>query len=240
MSPLLSSPNRGYADWQRVENWDTGALWTPSYTNTGAENFSPVMDVSRSAYLAGWMQVSLGQVWLNPIWSLDAAQTVGLQSRNIYMDTAVQNPLQMRIPNLGPYVSFTVSKLGAANYTLNGVVFGTNRYHPLEFIPSQPYLIAHTNNALAANATNYYESSDYYSGPVYVNATSPLGFTFRLEQLDIGGGYTALAVQPTAANAVINQVFVAPPSAWRMGVQQTTGVATVETMRISYPTTGSS
>jgi hypothetical protein len=156
------------------------------------------------------------------------------------MSGSVQNAMQMRIPNLGPYVSFTVSPLPGGNYTLNAAVFGTNRYHPLEFVPQNPVLLAHTNNALAANDTNDYWPSDYYAGPVFVSATSPAAFTFRIDALNVAGAYDALVNMPMAANAVINQSFIVPPGTWRMGMQNTSGAATIESLRVAYPTTGSS
>jgi hypothetical protein len=240
VSPLLTSPNRGYADWQRVENWDTGLLWNIFIPAGNTSHLSPVLDVSRTAYLSGSVDMTVGDMTVGFTWYDDENLDNQLGSRVLNMSSEIADPAQLRIPNLGPYLQIVVHELGSAQYSATLLLWGTNRVHPLEFIPQAPYLVAHSVVALAANATNYTWPSDYYAGPVFVNATSPAGFTFRLEALNGVDTYDTLAVEPTAANLVINQSFVVPPGAWRVGMQNTSGAATNESLRVAYSATGSS
>lgn len=240
MSPLVSAPQRGYQDWQRVENWDTGSLWSLAVTNVTANQVSPILDVSRSAYLGGTVSESLSQSRLVLQWFLDAAGTIPVASRSFTLSSTVSQQAQMRVPNLGPFVQLTTVSLTGAAYSPTVQVFGTNRFHPLEFIPGLPVVLSIVTGALAASATNTYVPSDYYAGPVSLNTSCANALTVSLQSLNFAAVWDPVAVWNTAAGANAQQNVIAPPGAWRVQVTNQAASATTVNVHATTSATGSS
>lgn len=216
MSPLISAPNRGYADWQRVANMDTGALVSINRGATRASDDSGVLDVSRFEYLGGQDHCLTTPVLVTMFWFADAAGLVTMGSRQFTLHQLVANPAQYRLPNLGPFVEIQWASISGDNFAHQATLIATNRFHPLEFIPIEPLLIDASAVAIggAANATVF--TSDFYAGPVECVVSSVGGATsFVAQALDTAG--VARTLSPTvtpAANTFANLNFVAPPGAW--------------------------
>ena len=238
--PLLASPNRGYADWQRVENWDTGLLI--NQTIPSGSNFyqSSVLDVSRSAYLSGYIGVTPGDATIGFTWYDDLAGDNTLGYRQYNMSSSINNVAQLRIPNMSPFCQVTASKLGAFNYGASLLIWGTNRYHPLELIPREPVLLAHAGIALAASGTNRYYPSDYYAGPVQVNAFCGQSYQLFMEWLSDTDTWTSINNITGGTGTIQTVTMLAPPGAWRVGITNQTATATTESIRITPTYTGSS
>lgn len=218
MSPLLSSPNRGYADWQRVENWDTGQLWAFSANNINATQISPVLDVSRSTYLGGWLANSFNLCRFQANWFLDQAATVGVGERDFILSQNIPNAAQIRIPNLGPFVQITLGALGV-NYSPQVEIFGTNRYHPLEFIPVWPVAINQSVVSIPANTTQTYWPNDYYAGPVSAHVQGQQAGQLQLWGYNQAGNAQQLDEYDPAANAATSVKMVTPPGPWFVTVK---------------------
>ena len=238
--PLLASPNRGYTDWQRVENWDTGQLWSYSFTNQLPGPQSPIIDVSRIAYIAGYVEATLNDCVLSPVWYLDAAGATMVAMRNIGLSASIVHPAQLRIPNLGPYLQVSINPAGAANASSDGVFFGTNRYHPLEFITRDPVLVEVNNANIAASGTNVYYFSGYYAGPFMLNFITTVSCYINPEYLDASDTWLSIGTMQSAANARTFQPLIAPAAAFRLRVVNTTAGAGVVTLSATPTVTGSS
>lgn len=226
MCPLISAPNRGYADYQRVGNYDSGILWS---VDTGSINVgisSPLLDVGRYAYLGGTIAGLLNQSQVSIFWYADAAATIQVGERFIQLHGQILQPAQIRLPNLGPFVRINCNITGGANQDVQANVFGTNRVHPLEFIPVNPLVIDQQNVAIAAGVTANLYPFDYYAGPcrlwMLVSQTSQ----WQLQALSSAGVWELFDQQQGfAAFANVEQTLITPPGAWRLAVQNTSGTA---------------
>ena len=238
--PLLASSNRGYADWQRVENWDTGDLWSASGNNVAVGTASPILDVSRSGYLGGYLTGSGVGAIFTATWYIDAAGTIPIGTRAFVLIDNILSEAQVRLPNLGPFVQLALDPLTNGNFSYSAQVFGTNRVHPLEFIPSHAALIEETNTPVPATSTLFYYPQDYYSGPVQVY-TSPTGaVTVAIQLIDPLGNWYNTTLYTVAANANDTREGIAPPGAWRMAVVNGGGSSVNISLAVTPSMTGSS
>lgn len=220
--PLQTPPARGYAPWQRISNYDTGELYGDNTALGSNPIATPVLDVSRFAYLGGFTTLGGGQMLMALSWTLDAAATVGCGQRTIPLDTGI-DLLTHRLPNLGPFVKVTWSPIVLDNnFQRKVVLFGTNRVHPLEFIPGSPTLIDLQNVAIAAGSTDFAYPSEYYAGPMQIGLYSSAGNTIAtLEGLTPGGNWDILQQSPQiTAGAWQTLLWVAPAGAWRLAIQK--------------------
>lgn len=219
MSPLIGAPNRGYADWQRIGNYDSGVEWSATYTNTGVTEVSPVIDMSRYAYLGGKVGCTLNTVLVTFLWYADAAATVLVGGRQFVLSAGIANPAQLRIPNLGPFVQVTLAPIGGANYTFNAEVIGTNRVHPCEMIPSQSTLLVVSGVTIPPGQTNFFPS-DYFSGPARLTTTNSGGsVTCTLMYRNVDGTDQPIeqfGVNPAAT--ILSASILVPEAAWYLAV----------------------
>ena len=216
--PLLASPNRGYADWQRIENWDSQLLYDQQGSGITVGVGTPILDCSRWAYTAGFIFCGSGQIEVDFSWFADAQGTTTLGSRSMYIDQFQPNGGQLHIPNLGPYVQVGLLPISVAGMNYHLQVFQTNRIHPLDLIPSKPYLIDMQTGSLAAGAQQYLYPTDLYAGPLSV-------------WFDLAGGNGALELMGLNANGTYDYlagwnitqmqtdvVMMAPAGSWRVRV----------------------
>lgn len=217
--PLLASPNRGYADWQRVENWDTGSLWTSSNGSVAGPVTSPAIDVSRIGYLAGYLGSSQNSFIALFAWYTDDGLGVPLGSRYIVCSSLIGHDAQLRIPNMGPYLQVTLTSTTGANFGYLARLWGTNRVDPLELIPNSPFLLDVQNTAIGASAIATLYPTDYYSGPISVwTHAANSNMATSLEVLDYQGTWDIVG-QWTPAALNYDFIAIAPPGAWRILVQ---------------------
>lgn len=240
MSPLVSAPNRGYADWQRLSNMDTGVLFNQVVAAQNAPPFSPIIDVSRYEFLGGQAFMSNGQANVRLQWYADAAGAVTMGQRSFQLTSQIPAAAQLRLPNLGPFVQWVWSAPGVSTFSGTVNLIATNRYHPLEFVPTSPVLFQLSGGAAPVNNT-IYMPNDYYAGPVsyWYNPAYSTGF-LQLQWLDNQGNWQNIysSVQ-TAANTETPGIAVTPPGAWRIVTFNGSGVASTHYIGVVQSQTGS-
>lgn len=220
MSPLIGAPSRGYADYQRTQNMDTGAIVSINRGATKPSDDSGIQDVSRFEYLGGQDRCFTTPVLVTVFWFADAAGLVTMGARQFVLSPSVANAAQYRLPNLGPFVEIQWASISGGNFAHQATILATNRFHPLEFIPESALLFSATATAIGAAAAVDVFPSDYYAGPMTCQVTSAGGATAFQAQAELqGGGIVNIspAITP-AANAFTNLTFVAPPGVWWIAV----------------------
>jgi hypothetical protein len=227
MSPLVLSPNRGYADYQRIDNYDEGLVWNE---NPGPINFavnSPVLDVSRYSRLGGFMQVGLQGMLVELSWYADSAGTVGLGSKQFMLTNLINDAMQPLMINMGPFCKVSLQGAAAGNYQPIIKLYGTNRDHPLEFVPMQAVLIDEQLLGIGANGTQTIYPSDYYAGPLnvwYQPAFASGAVAF--EYLTIANAWDLFDhTTQTVASADYRYTTITPTGAWRVIVGNNTAAA---------------
>jgi hypothetical protein len=240
MSPLAQPPIRGYADWQRVDNFDMGIIYNYAPGVINFTHLSPVLDVSRFAYLGGRVGCALGGMMVIVYWYADAGGTVQLADRIFPISSLVTNSAFIRLPNLGPFMAFQVQAIAGANYNPQVNLFATNRVHPLEFMPEGAVLVDQQAVAIGAGSTNTTYPQDYYSGPagVMYDPAYAAGF-IELQYLTGAGNWDILdIVSGTTASTPARATMVMPPGAWRFQINNSTGAASSYYLTVTGSTTG--
>lgn len=216
----------GYPDGQRVVNWDSPLQWDSQGANVAGNVVSPIFDCSRYGYTAGFLYCGLNQIEVDFTWYADRGGTVTLGSRTFYIDQYQPNGGQLRIPNLGPYVQVALLPIQAGGMNYHAQIFQTNRTHPLEFVPTVPYLIDVQAQALGANANALAYPSDLFSGPmaVWFNIANASGTLF-LQALNASGTYDDFSQTVVTVKSTLLDL-VAPPGSWRFYVLNGAAAAT--------------
>jgi hypothetical protein len=236
---LSSPPNRGYADWQRVENWDGPVLFEDVGRASAGDILSPILDVSRYAYLGGYDSVGNNNALVVFTWYADSAGLKPVGVREFTLSPSIGNPAQYRIPNLGPYVQIRWAEFPAGAFTHTARVFPTNRFHPLEFIPSHPELIHAVNVPFAIGQNINFWASDYYGGPVQLHTWSgQSAMEYAIQYVDVTNvlQYAAVLDPP---NANTKTTALVPCGAWKVNVSNTGGLATTVYLTVIASATGS-
>jgi len=238
MTPLVTAPARGYTDYQRLENWDSGVVWVLPCALGNATIFSPILDCSRFAYVGGHVYDANNQHIETYSWYSDKDATVTLGQRSFVVNSNVTTAAQLRLPNLGPFLQVRLAAIAAGLFQPCGALVFTNRPHPLEFVPSSPVLISRQVAALGAGATDTLYPSDYYAGPVSVWVQpSNAAFQFALKGADPAGTDVFFDFRPLpVGNSTFN--LVTPPGLWYVQVTNG-GAAGSYYLSVRHPTTGS-
>lgn len=237
--PLNSPPLTGYPAWQRIGNYDSGSLWTIDTGSVITQTTSPILNVSRYAYLGGRIQEVQSACYVAVQWYADAAATVAIAGRNIALSNLIGQPAIIRLPNLGPYCKIIVTQLTGGNYHFKGLVFGTNRVHPLEFIPASPVLIDVQSQAIGAGSTVQFYPTDYYSGPVQLLVEGGQAAQLTMGWLTNAGAWDLFFVTNVPAGTFQPfSAIVTPPGAWRVAVENTGGAADNYLLSVIHSGTG--
>lgn len=163
----LGSGPRGYADWQRVVNWDGPSILDHTGAVPGGGPVSSgILEASRYGYIGGIIQANNPSVKVTLEWFLDAAGTILLAKRTLWLAVNITNPAQLRVPNLGPWVRVSTNK-ASGEYTLTAHLFLTNRTHPCELIPSESLLINTVPTIATAGEVTIFPT-DYFAGPAWL------------------------------------------------------------------------
>lgn len=240
MSPLVATPNRGYTDWQRTENYDTAVLYDGGAAARVGNWTTPVFDVSRFAYLGGLLAASAAPVLVTISWWADGAGSVGLAIRSFVIDGNITRAAQIRLPNLGPFVSVKFAPAtGSTPWTDSSRINATNRVHPLEFIPAAPVVL--DSGSLTVNAGSNVDvwPTDFYAGPMRLiaNTTFASATVELLTEESVGAfAITDIALPPN--NITTAYTFVAPPGSWKLNVANGSGANGSAVVRCVAPTTG--
>lgn len=241
MSPIAQPPSRGYNDWQRIGNYDTGLLYQNTLTNSNANFLGPILDVSRFAYLSGTMNETQSMSTVAVQWYSDDIQTQFMGQVELTLVSNIVPVAQLRVPNLGPFCVVEQSVIGVTRYTSTVNIFATNRVHPLELIPQFAPMIDRQAQPLGASSSAIDYPNGYYSGPAQlaVNCTQNVQVAVRI--LSIVGTWDICWASPViTANNWFTAVFYAPLSAWRVETINQTAVAATYYTIVLPATTGSS
>lgn len=227
MCPLVSAPARGYSDYQRLENFDTGILENFVTPGNNASFSSPVIDVSRFAYFCGEIREQSTQSAWAFNYFLDSLGSVFIGGYNFTCAQAGAQAGQLHIPNLGPFVQILVQAIGGVNFQASGSLFASNRVTLTQLIPPLPQLVIVNNFNMPAGNTNFFPNA-MYAGPARLMMVSPVASTIiALEYLDTGGNYFILDEYTSGAvNAPLQATIICPLTAWKIVVNNP-GVATV-------------
>ena len=223
MSPLIAPPSRGYADMQRIANYDSPVLFSENFASHPGNAATPVLDVSRYAYIGGTDAVFTLDVQLSFSWWMDAAGTIAAGTRIFQMTPNIANPAQYRLPNLGPFVTITYTPLTAGTWQHTCELIGTNRQHPLEFIPTQWRILYSNAVSIPASGSETLYPTDFYAGPmaVFTNTTQVCAVSLQAE--NTSGTWERLEALTTVVSTNALTTWVAPPGAWRIQVVNTSG-----------------
>ena len=238
--PLISSPNRGYADWQRVENYDSGTLFTTFGYNAGDDQTSPILDMSRYACVGGYDINQSGPCNVLMTWYADAAGTVPLGSRSFQLSQLIIRPAQYRIPNIGPFLQIEWTQLGAGNLIHTCNIIGTNRQDPTIFIPYDSLMIDQQNAFLGANASQDTYPSSYSSGPHGVCVLANQNMLVTFITLSAGNTWDTFYQQLVTAGEKLVDTVVTPNGAWKANVMNEAANVTTYYLTAVASSTGSS
>lgn len=241
MSPLVTAPNRGYSDWQRIENYDTGILATVALAAQPGPVVTPVQDVSRYACLAIAGAVTTGALPITVIWWSDAAATIPVGRRLIYVSENILTQGTFTIPNLGPFVTVTLASVGGANVTCSFRIFATNRQHACEVYPNEWYALLLVNASILAGAQKAVFPQYYSSGPHSLWASTTQSTVFQICTLNTA--LSAVIITEWAAlppGTDLRDTIICPTGYWFVIVTNTTGVAASYDLTIQPSPTGSS
>lgn len=238
MTPMVGQPYRGYADWQRVSNYDADPIVDIARGATlNTETVGP-LDVSRFAYVAGFDNIDAQTVSLNLTWKSAAAGGVTVGNRGFCLDGHIAHRAQYSIRNLGPYVTATWTSVGGGNFVHNVAWIPTNRIPPFEFQPISTMLIDKEGVNVNAGANVDVWPSDYYSGPIRVTFLAPTNtWTMNLDCFDnVGNAQVVEGVTGTGAAVVLD--MIAPAGAWKMNVANGSGANGTYFLRVTPSPTG--
>lgn len=236
--PLANPPLRGYSEFQRLANWDSGPLYARTGNSGPGIELSGVQDVSRYACLAGFDIAGTIDVKVSFSWYADAAAATWLGTRAFQLSPSVAAGAQYRLPNLGPYVQGAWQAISGAAFAHTVELLGTNRSHPLELIPQAPVLIDQQGAALPGSSTVIANPSDYYAGPVGVYASAGQVAVLTFQYLTQAGAWDTFVSFNLPASGRSQFVVTVPPGAWRASVFNTTATATTFTLACVPSTTG--
>ena len=236
---ISAPPARGYPDWQRIQNYDTGILYNLVPGLTSGSFTSPIIDVSRFEYMGGYLFELSSQCSVGLRWFIDRAGAIAVGAITLVLSANVTNGAQIRFPNLGPFLQVTVVPLAGLQYDPDVAIFATNRFHPLEFIPVNPVLVDQQNFPVAGNATAVFYPSDYYAGPVSTWCLFGQTGQLTFEYLTAGNNWDDFYQVILTANAEVTPQVVTPPGAWRCVLVNQSAVATGVYLAVVPPMTGS-
>jgi hypothetical protein len=199
---------------------------------------TPVLDVSRYAYLGGYDAVGTREVQVTFDWYTDSGGVNNCGTRTLVLSPSIVSPAQYRLPNLGPFVQVSYLLLAAPNWLHTCVLFGTNRVHPLELIPSSPVLIDVQNAAIGATTTIISYPSDYYAGPIQVAAECSQAGTVSINYETAGAVWDVQDFYLLTAGAWLETTIATPPGAWRIAVRNTAAAAGTYYLIVNQSMTG--
>ena len=241
MSPIQSSPNRGYADWQRIDNYDSGVLISATRNNDATPFTSAIVDVSRYANISGNFNQQAGNFRVTLTWFADSAGTTVLGVRKFVIDGGgIAQGTQYVLRNGGPFVQMDVRAVDVnpLTYALNFI--GTNREYPVEAIPQTNVLLDFQPLNVASGQTSFVGPQCNFCGPVFVyvdapNANSNVQLRYHLTS----NIYDDFWIAGLANGA--NSFFVTVPlDQWQLGIFNGSGAAAGYTLTVVACTSGAS
>lgn len=228
MCPLIAAPARGYPDYQRVDNYDTGVLFSAQTVAGGVLSTPNALDVSRFACTTLSLNNPVGICQVSMSWFDDPGQLTLMGTRSFVLDSNITNPAQPTILNLGPFLTIQVGPVAGSNYSLAIRAVASNRVVPVEFHPFQPVVITTAGQNIGGGAAVIVYPTDYFAGPcnVYAEISTANGRVL-LECETATGTWPEVGVFEISTAAELQQTMIMPPGAWRLHVvNQAVGAGT--------------
>jgi hypothetical protein len=240
MSPIQEPPNRGYADWQRVSNYDTDLIWNITPVSGHAPIVSPIIDVSRFLALGG----AIGEQQSSSLWTFqwyaDDAGAIPVGARRFTTTINISSGATVRIPNLGPWVQITIAPLTGASFLPYVRLTATNRDLPIDFVPIDSQLIVRANQVIGAAASQDCWPETHFAGPIRIwGLPLAAGIVYSVQSLNTVAAFDIVDEIRPAANVDFSITTVAPTSAWKVLVTNA-GAATNYYLSVTPSLTGSS
>lgn len=236
---LSAPPQRGFTDFQRTGPWDSGILWQDNTLLSGATITTGTLDVSRWAYVAGLDSLGAGSAYATYSWYADSAAS-NLVGQMIIPLTANCGAAQLRLPNLGPFLKISWTAPLAQQFSHQSVLFGTNRFHPLSFIPIRGMLVNSQGQAVGANSSIQVYPVSYYAGPILIQVDPTFASAEVVLQVMLtDASWVTGDILFPAANASSDYRTIAPFGAWRLNVLNNSAAAGTFGLVCLCPFTGS-
>lgn len=237
----LGAGPRGYADWQRIQNWDGPQLDHRTGTVNHGIVTTPIVQVDRYSHIEGQMSCGTNPVEMSFRWFADSAGTIHLAERRLALNPEIANPATLHLPNLGPWLQifYIPAEVEAGEYTLTGTLIMTNRVYPLELVPLSSEVI-NSGHLFGGGGEVILWPVSYFAGPatlILFNSAAGAGF------VDVQGDFgvnswerTDRLVAPSGSLVVAKTIL--PLTAHRYSLNSG-GAGSME-LNVSASTTGSS
>jgi hypothetical protein len=188
----------GYADYQRTENWDSPLIREAvKLEHVGSQAFGR-FNCARYAFLVGRMGVENQGIKLILRWWSAEEGGVIIGERSWLLTQIINNVLQLRIPNMGPWLEIEYESEGGVWHE-TAILGFSNRVFPTEVIPPTEFILSAEHKFVGAGETFEFTPENYFSGPVRVGIEQPaeaedviklivsntLGTTRAIEQLNL-------------------------------------------------------
>lgn len=231
----------GYPDFRRQSEFEDTALLAHDAggahgANTSTE-YGPFY-VGNFEYLGIVTDLTAGSVRMSLAWFDDSAMLQSTGQRYIFIDSTVSFPLQARIPNLGRYVKIDLDPLGVVAWTLGDTIFwASRRFSPVEFIPVQQPVQAHTAAALGAGLTSTKGFDQFASGPAmaYLAVGGASAVQFIIQAQNAVNAWINVFIEALAAGTNTFRLITLPSTALRTQIVNTGGAANTYVFNISTP-----
>lgn len=230
----------GYPDYQRVVNWDSPVLYQGDLQIITSYVQSNPIDVSRYAYLGGFINLTAGQCLISIQWFLDDKLQTLVGERQFRLDAGINNICQPKIIHMGPWVQITLQTINNAQFTVGWSLFATNRTSALDFVPQESVLIDRQGEAYNASQTITHYPTAYYSGPARIFASASEAFTISALWLGDLGNYDYFWQDLTVASNNFNADVIVPAGAWVINATNNGSSTTDLTLSVISSGTGSS
>jgi hypothetical protein len=140
---------------------------------------------------------------------------------------------------MGPWVRLVPVLAGAGNWNLTANIFGTNRFHPCEFIPVLEFALAGTL-VCPAGAHTLYQPDSYFSGPAKVAGSfDTVTPEIRVNGMSVGGVTYTHDDQGIFSSTPFSFNTVLPGGAWWLDVFNSASVAGTLVLVVTPSLTGS-
>ena len=238
MSPIVAQPNRGYADWQRIANYDTPALLNT--TNVGTPYAPSALDVSRYSHVGFFIGQQAVPQFITFEWFLDPALTQQCGQQFFVMDPSINAPMQGHYANLGPFLSVTANCIPNPGH-FTGLFWASNRDVGYPITPNHPVLIDQQNVTIGATTTIDIYPQDYYAGPVTVwFSTDFAAGAFRIFYENVSASWDILVQIALSATGDNRLTTIVPAGAWRCDAINSGGAAGHYYLTVTPSLSGSS
>lgn len=236
MTPLGQGPE-GYADWQRIVNYDGSQLLTVTNVPIGAGITRGPVQVSRFAALQGRffhiataVDFSVTLTWLS---AKAGGETLG--SLTFCHDGANEAVGNVSIPNLGPWVKLDIAGAGSVPSIH---LSGSNRAGLPLFVPRNAIFTSGAH-AFGGAGGSVISPVDYWAGPAQVLLFAGVAVAFvDIEALIEPATWVKVDRVVANAGTLVMQRVNLPATACRYNLQ-VNGASTVE-MTVTPFRTGSS